>query len=439
MEKPPSWQSVLAAEAKRFPELMMDQSVTEFIAKMNSEYLHWDRLRYQKLPKGLKPDLAWALVKIARRVTQDVLPIKNESQQPFSVFLTKKHLKALSYLDSYTSGAIVSEENLPGGMQKERLVINGLIEEAISSSQIEGANTTRKVAKEMIELKRKPATKSERMILNNYRAMSVLENWRDRPLDDKFMLELHRILSAGTMENSGDEGRFRVDADEVVVSDRVTGEIVHTPPMAADAKRLMTQLYAFANEDEEENYIHPFVKASILHFCIGYIHPFVDGNGRSARAVFYWYLLKKNYWMFKFLPISLQIKKKDWRSGYDRAFQQVETDEGDITYFLSYKLRLACNAIDDFRKYLNRKQRDSVALKERMVANDEINPRQLALIEFLRSHPAAHVDIEFHQEREHVVYQTARTDLLSLVSKKVLKKTKVGKKFVFVRGEKFPA
>lgn len=202
---------------------------------------------------------------------------------------------------------------------------------------------------------------------------------------------------------------------------------------------MLRQLYAFANDEGKDSYIHPFIKASILHFSMGYIHPFVDGNGRIARALFYWYLIKKDYWMFKFLPISLQIKKKEWRPGYDRAFQHVESDELDLTYFINYKLRLACNAIEDFISYIAKKQKEANRLKQRFMARDEINSRQLELIGDLQGNAAMHIDLRLYQERNRISYETARSDLAALEKKKILASHKSGRKFIYMRGERFPS
>lgn len=439
VEVPPQWQDLLAKDGNKLTKLLQTAEFSELLAKANQKYLHWDKFRFQPMPAGTKPELAWAFLKLSRMGNRELLPLTDERGSKFSIFLTKEHLKGLSYIDSYTSGVIASEKQFPSDTQKDQLVISGLIEEAISSSQIEGANTTRKAAKAMIETKRSPQNTDERMIYNNYLAMMKLEDWKGRKLDDSFLLELHKILSQETMDALSDEGRFRTDADEVVVSDKLTGNVVHVPPKAKDANRLLQQLYAFANSDEDHNFIHPFVKASILHFCLAYIHPFVDGNGRSARALFYWYLLRKDYWMFKFLPISLQIKKKDSRPGYDRAFQYVESDEGDLTYFLSYKVKLACNAIEDFRKYFEKKQREANQLKQRLLTNEEINARQLDLIELLQRNPGATIDVEAYKERNKIVYQTARTDLLDLSARGILRQTKEGKKYIFSRGKNFPS
>lgn len=436
-KKLPDWKKTLA-KPKELIELFSSKDMQALVKKANSEYLHWDKFRYQPMPKNISPESAWTFLKMARTTGRENIGVVDEQGNPFSIFLTKEHMKDLSFIDSHTSGTIVTGESMPDEASKDRLVINGLIEEAISSSQIEGANTTRKVAKNMIEQQLTPKNKHEQMILNNYTAMAQLESWKNRDLTDDFLLELHKILTINTLEQEEDEGRFRTDEDEVVVVENPTGSLAHIPPKINEARDQLKQLYKFINDEDDENYTHPFVKASVLHFLIGYIHPFVDGNGRLARALFYWYLIKKNYWMFKFLPISLQIKKQEWKPGYYRAFKYVESDEGDVTYFLSYKLKLARNAIEDFIKYINRKQKEANSLKEKLVSSQEINSRQLDIISSLQKNPAMEIDLQTYKNRNKVAYETARADLMSLEEKSILRKIKNGKKYMFVRGAKFP-
>lgn len=437
LKKPPDWKKALNNPTD-LAMLLTSSDLQLLVKKANAEYLHWDKFRYQPIPTGIQPEVAWAMVKIARLTNRETINVKDENGSSFSIFLTKEHMKCLSFIDSYTSGAIVTGESMPDEASKDRLVISGLIEEAISSSQIEGANTTRKVAKNMIQQHSKPKNKHEQMILNNYLAMAQLEDWKKRELTEDFLLELHKILTVDTLEQKEDEGEFRNDDDEVMVVENPTGHIAHVPPKIKEAKAQLDQLYKFINNEDEGSYIHPFVKASILHFLIGYIHPFVDGNGRMARALFYWYLLKKDYWMFKFLPISLQIQKHDWKPGYYRAFKYVESDEGDITYFLSYKLKLAQNAIKDFIEYLKKKQREANQLKEKLLTSQEINSRQLDLISLFQKSPNVEMDLQTYKNRHQVAYETARVDLSALEEKDILKKTKKGKKHVFIRGSKFP-
>ncbi len=438
-KNPPKWVQLLK-NPKKLSELITSDSIRDLVKKANKEYLHWDKFRYQKMPEGIEPETAWAFLKFSRYTNRENLPIRDEKLGPFSIMITKEFLKDLSYIDQNSSGSIASSESMPDEDQKKRLIINGLIEEAISSSQIEGASTTRKVAKAMIEQDRIPKNKDERMILNNYKAMVHLDDWKSRPLTHEFMFELHKILTDQTLENPEDEGCFRKDDDEIVVKDSLTPEIIHVPPKIDEAKIQLKQLYNFINtiDEEDENYLHPFVKATILHFCIGYIHPFTDGNGRLARTLFYWYLLKNNYWMFKFLPISLQIKKREWKPGYYRAFKYVETDELDISYFLHYKLKLAKNAIEDFRKFIQKKQSETKDLKNKLVHDNQINTRQLDIIELMQRNASFILDLSFYKERYKVAYETARSDIRELVSHKILKQETHGKKYTFIRGENFP-
>ena len=332
----------------------------------------------------------------------------------------------------------MTSDGLPDVGAKQDLIINGLIEEAISSSQIEGANTTRKVAKAMLELNRPAKNRDEQMILNNYKAMSQLEQWKTRKLDDEFLLELHATLATDTLDSQKEVGRFRTDEDEIIVQDKATGRTVYTPPKWKIARKELNELYAFANaKSKEGEFIHPFIKATVLHFCLAYIHPFVDGNGRSARALFYWYLLKEDYWMIQYLPISLQIKKK--RPAYDRAYQYVETDDSDLTYFLNYSLGIAHFAFVDFQTYLKKQQQKANNLKKQLVAQSKLNERQIGLIKFFQENPTAQIDLELYRSRQKVVYETARSDLADLVGSKILKKSKFGKKYLYTRGERFPS
>jgi len=79
--------------------------------------------------------------------------------------------------------------------------------------------------------------------------------------------------------------------------------VYHTPPDYNKIPDLMEEFCKFASTDEDD-FIHPLIKGIILHFLIGYIHPFTDGNGRCARSIFYWYMLSRGYWLFEYMPIS---------------------------------------------------------------------------------------------------------------------------------------
>ena len=197
----------------------------------------------------------------------------------------------------------------PAGPPRYRYLLSSLMEEAITSSQMEGAATTRDVAKSMIRRRRPPRDRSERMILNNFLTMQRIRELREQPLTSELVLELHRLVSKDTLDDPdclhGKEfaGRLRPPGKEVVVDD-VYGAVFHVPPAAEELPGRLEELCRFANGETPKVFIHPVVRAIALHFWLAYDHPCCDGNGRTARALFYWAMLHQGYWLFKFISIS---------------------------------------------------------------------------------------------------------------------------------------
>lgn len=406
---------------------LQSEDMRKLINNAQNKYMGWEKFQYQKTPKEFSIEEAWICLTLKRASGFEKSPIKIPSAQYFKYCVTKEHQRMLSIIDSQTSGAFASEVNLPEGKQRDRLVINGLMEEAINSSQLEGASTSRDVAKKMIKSGRNPRNESEAMILNNFYAMERIEAWKTKKLDEEFLLELHSILTKDTLSED-ERGKFRTDTDNVVVSDPVTGEVFHRAPPADFLSLELENLYEFANNDSDEEYIHPVLKAIFIHFWIGYLHPFTDGNGRTARVLFYWYLIKKDYWLFKYITTSKTIKasKKSYGEAYVLAEQK---DELDLGYFIQYILRTTLLSIDDFKTYLKRKVLEEKTLREELSRND-LNERQLDMLNYLNKGHGS-IDIEFYKKRYNLVYESARRDLSELEDKKLVKKRKSGRKFLF--------
>jgi Fic family protein len=194
---------------------------------------------------------------------------------------------------------------------RDRYLISSLIEESITSSQMEGASTTRQVASDMLRSGREPRTKSEWMILNNYRAMEFIRSQREDELTPAVVCELQRILTENTLDDHDDAGRLQRPGDaRVNVLDNTDGTTLHTPPRAEELPKRLALLCDFANgKTKTKGYLPPIVRAILLHFMLAYDHPFVDGNGRTARALFYWSMLHQGYGLAEFLSISRVIKR----------------------------------------------------------------------------------------------------------------------------------
>ena len=412
--------------------IQQSPEIKEILSKAQKEYVYWDKFKYYPFPKDIKPEEAWAFFKLSSRLSSEETPIKSIGGENFTYNLTNSLYQKLNYIDTHGAGLLKSLTSKPSDSQASKYIISSLTEEAIASSQIEGANTTHKAAKEMILSQRQPRNKSEQMIVNNYRAMQKMGELKDLDLTEQMLLDLQTVLVDQTVDDSGIVGRFRTDEDGIVVHDPLTGEIAHTPPiqevMLTELKRLIA--YANKTDDDSEEFIHPVIKATILHFWFAYLHPFADGNGRSARALFYWYLLKKDYWLVEYISISRSIKQS--RRAYDNAFLQSEYDDNDLTYFLLYITDAFKKSILQFMEHFERKLEEAKELKQASVKLRHFNVRQLALLKYFLAHSDEYTDVITHQNKHGVSRLSAYHDLRTLAKDGYLVETKKGRRFMYM-------
>jgi len=162
-------------------------------------YLHWDELRHKPTPEGYSHELYWFAVKQSRKAASRRLTFVDKNNSPMSYCITDEILKNLLWLSENASGTIRGDHTLASESSKNRYLINTLIEEAINSSQLEGATTTRRDAKEMIRSGTTPKDHSERMVLNNYKAMQLVRDTIDQPMSVELICDLHRQLTEDTL------------------------------------------------------------------------------------------------------------------------------------------------------------------------------------------------------------------------------------------------
>lgn len=395
-------------------------------------YLHWDKLRRLKPPADLSPEQWWLKVKGAREGDLRPLPLADPDGAPFSYGVLDSMLRQLHYIDQRCSGEVAMDEVVTSeGQAGRRFLVNSLMEEAIRSSQLEGATTSRRAAKEMLRSGRKPRDRSERMIANNYRALQFMREEMGDRLTPSAILELHRIVVDGTLDDPSAAGRLqRAGERRVAVFDRDDGEPIHRPPPAEQLPERMQLLCDFANEDEEAGrFVHPVIRAILLHFWLAYDHPFLDGNGRTARILFFWFMRTRGYWLAEYLPISRFIR--DAPARYARAFVETETDAGDTTYFLIHQLDVIEKAINDLRLYLQRKTAEVRDVERLLQGTEFLNGRQLALLTDAIRNPDAVYSFDSHAKSHQVSHETARSDLRALEEAGLLNQRRQGRRHVF--------
>jgi Fic family protein len=395
-------------------------------------YDHWDKLRRRPLPDGLTLEEWWFALKWKRRQRYQELPLTDPDGLPFVFGLLDFVQRALHQVDQRCSGSIAMPEVVAAdGHARNHYLVNSLMEEAIRSSQLEGATTSRRVAKDLLRSGREPQDRSERMILNNYLALQFMRDMDDELTTDT-ILELHRIVTDGTLDEPGAAGRFQTpEEDRVAIYDRNSDQLLHKPPPAEQLPRRMQALCDFANADgDSDPFIHPVIRAILIHFWLAYDHPFEDGNGRTARALFYWYMRTRGYWLVEYLTVSSILASAPAK--YGRSFLYTETDERDTTYFIRHQLGVIERAVDELYAYFDRKVQEIREVEDLMKAGSrQFNKRQLALLGHAMHNPDHEYTFHTHSASHAVTHETARNDLVPLAEMGLLERRRVGRQYLF--------
>lgn len=384
----------------------IDPNIMPVVDRVNADYEYWDKAKYKKLPEGFTPQMLWANVKASR--LRSMIPVWNK----YSINLcVTSQMQRLCHEFDMKFGSFWEVEGDTQSSEKKYYLSSSLMEEAIYSSKMEGASTTRIVAKDMLRKKKSPQNKSQQMIVNNYNTIQYIVEHKDEPLTEELLLTIHRLMTEKTLDNPEDAGRFRTN-DKVVVADMVEGDIIYTPPSFQEIPEFVESLCDFFNNDNPRTFIHPIIRGIIVHFMLAFMHPFVDGNGRTARVLFYWYMLKEGYKLTEYMSISRVIAKS--KSNYEKAFRYVENDGNDMGYFVAYNLGALEISFQQLRDYIQRKQREKSAANSFMMAGN-INQRQALVLQRLKEEPETIFTVKDVQEQFSISSMTARKDLSDLV------------------------
>ena len=409
--------------------MLSDQKMKSLFLKIDSEYLYWDKVKYMA-PKGVDKQVLWQAVKIQRRLKAQEIQFGN---CVFHFTITKDMLALLHDFDMNLGGSLGTKSIIPA-TDKSYYLISSIMEEAIASSQMEGASTTRRIAKDMLRKQLKPNNKSQQMIANNYETINQISKGADKEFSLEGILDIHRTISNKTLDNAEDEGVFRRN-DDVLVVDGITGFVAHTPPSYKEIDKMILDLCDFANRESGDNFIHPIIKAVIIHFVLAYIHPFVDGNGRTARSLFYWYMIKKGYWLTEYLSISRIIYTN--KKAYEKAFLYTENDSNDLSYFIQYHLEVMKKEFEELKKYLQRKIDEQQNIF-RFEGISHINERQRYVLQAISDSKRVLFTPKELATQFDVSAKSARTDLQELVKMGYMTATYLNKRAMgYIKSDQF--
>ena len=396
----------------------IDPNIMPVVDKVNADYEYWDKAKYKKLPEGFTPQMLWTNVKASR--LRSTIPVWNK--YGINLCVTSQ-MQRLCHEFDMKFGSFWEVEGDSQSAEKKYYLSSSLMEEAIYSSKMEGASTTRIVAKDMLRKKKSPQNKSQQMIVNNYNTIQYIVEHKEQPLTEELLLTIHRLMTEKTLDNPEDAGRFRTN-DKVVVADMVEGDIIYTPPSFQEIPEFVESLCDFFNNDNPRTFIHPIIRGIIVHFMLAFMHPFVDGNGRTARALFYWYMLKEGYKLTEYMSISRVIAKS--KENYEKSFRYVENDGNDMGYFVAYNLKALETSFQQLREYIQRKQQEKKAASTFMMAGN-INYRHAIVLQRLKDEPDTIFTVKDVQEQFSVSSMTARKDLADLVQQGYLTEIAINK------------
>ncbi|MBR5166954.1 MAG: Fic family protein [Salinivirgaceae bacterium] len=409
--------------------LLYDSNAQPLFQKISNEYLYWDKVKYLG-SKDIDKEVLWQAVKIQRGLNAQNIQF---GKHTFHFTVTKNMLALLHDFDMNLGGSLGTQNIIPT-TDKNYYLISSIMEEAIASSQMEGASTTRRIAKDMLRRQLKPKNRSQQMIINNYETISKISKNANEVFSVESLLDIHHSITNKTLDNPEDEGVFRQN-DDIYVVDGITGHVAHTPPAYTEIDGLIHDLCDFANNDDCDNFIHPIIKGIVIHFILAYIHPFADGNGRTARSLFYWYMIKKGYWLTEYLSISRIIYVN--KTAYEKAYQYTECDGNDLSYFIQYHLDVMKKAFEELKKYLQRKIDEQQNIL-RFVGILNINERQRYVLKTISDNKRAMFTPKELATQFDVSVRTARTDLQELVEMEYLTSTNLNKRAMgYIKSKRF--
>ncbi len=386
----------------------MEQLIQQFLNRYlcRKDIIH-------RLPVSLPISEFWPMLQNARAQQSIELPLRDSEGNAFRFVLNTSierqcdSVAALARKDTiFETGAL------------EHMIDDAVIDEAIFSSLIEGAFTSREAAVGFIRKHKEPTNKSEQMVKNNYDALTYVLEHLEYDITDKTIIDIAAIVTRNAAEeqvNGYRKGKVYVMGRE---------EIVYTPPEAEYVPDMMNSLIRFIGDYD----LHPVLKACIAHFYFVYVHPFGDGNGRTARALSYMMLLKSGYEFFRYFSISSLVAKE--RGRYYKAIRNVEEDPGDMTYFIDFYSDMLSRSVAEMEKHLTHHVLADQRLRELEKAG-ALNKRQMDGAKWLLTGDSERITVETWRKKFKVTTETARRDLLTLCEQGLLLRQMEGRKAVF--------
>ena len=249
--------------------------------------------------------------------------------------------------------------------------------------------------------------KARQEVLNYMNLLKNLDKYgEDGKITEKSILKLHENITRYTLEYAYLEGHYRTEPVYVVNKE---GEVVYTPPPDNAVPGEMQNFIEWINGDSKE--LNPVMAAGIIHYEFVRIHPFVDGNGRTARALAALFLYLRNFDIDRLFTLD-EYYDNDRQDYYD-ALNSIDLEEQDLTEWLEYFLEGFLISVSEIK---NQVLLFSPKIKERI----RLSGKHMKIVEYI--HLNGQITNSEVQKLLNISRQGAYKDLRSLMDKGILEK-----------------
>lgn len=366
-----------------------------------------------RLPLAVPIGEFWPELTAARKQRSVALPLPAQNGEPFWFTVNKTIEEQCDAVAKFARKDIVFDSPV-----FEQLADEAVLDEAVFSSIIEGAFTSRKEAAAFIYGRSEPKNRSEQMVKNNYDALAWVLEHLEEPITEETVIRIAKIITRNAAEVQEDGYR----TGQVFINN-AEGP-VYIPPEASAVPAMMAKLIDFIHTSE----LHPVLKACIAHFYLVYVHPFGDGNGRTARALSLMMLLQSGYGFFRYFSISDIVAKE--RGKYYRSMKNVEDSDGDMTYFIDCYSGMLAGTVRHMEEHLVKHVLAGQKMKQ-LKAEGKLNDRQNKGIGWLLESGRNRITVEEWKKKYKTAVETARQDLLVLCEQGLMVRSMEGRKAVF--------
>lgn len=344
--------------------------------------------------------------------------------------ITNKILKNIGQIEA--SKEVIENAPLVPHFEK-KFVNSAMLRTVFHGTHIEGNSLTFDQTKRVLEGEQVVARDRDVQEVINYRqVVSLLDEYKNQPgYNIDMLLQIQRMCVFRIVQ-ADKIGQIR--QTQVVIKNENTGEIILQPPPAVEVKYLIEDFLAWLNTDTP-NELHPVILAGIAHYILVAIHPFIEGNGRTARAFATLILMKQNYDIKNFF--SLEEHFDNDPASYYEAFSEVDKQSPqiaarDMTPWLEYFTEVVAVELTKIKERVRKMSMD-MKMRTQLGQQVALTGRQMTLAEYLSENGKAKMK-ELKNVLPMVSEDTILRDLKDMMQKGVIKKqgsTKASR-YVFV-------